>query len=707
MQENAFLIVFLYKEWIFPFIGFLYTYAMSHKITILVVVAGFLNLILPGVLSARDAPFTTAGSSNVCPGGAVIVPVSVANFTSIGAITLRLDYNPTQLIFGSFTNLNPSFAGAALNNVNVSDTLAKIMIVWASLNALTIPDSTKLLDINFTLLTGSPEINYNNTANGGGDCEYADENGMALNDLPSEMFYFNSTITNSGVAAADSVSGALSLCAGTSDVPYSVLPVENATGYIWTIPPGGSIVSGENSPSIVVNYSTMAVSGNISVAGTNTCGTGQSASLPVTIFPLPVPVIIGMDSVCVLSTGNIYSTDSAMTNYSWTISSGGIITSGEGTKSITADWNTSGPQYISVSYTDSSGCAATSPTGLNIMVKTFPDAAGVITGNSNVCSGDNEIPYSVPPIADASSYTWILPAGAVIASGSGTYNIMVNFSSSAESGNIMVIGNNSCGNGSPSPDFPVIVTQIPVAAGSITGPGIVCTVANNVIFSVPAIANAAIYDWNIPPGAVITAGATTNQIVMSFGTEPGTGVITVKGTNFCGSGPISPDFFITMIDSQTAPVATAEGPLLTSSIPTGNQWYYEGTGLIPDATGQTYLATTTGWYWTVVMGEGCPILESNHVYVLFAGQEELNNNNCSVYPVPGDGKFNISITSPSKRRYTIQVYNQTGMKLFERHDIIVMGTIEQQIDIRPVACGIYSVVFLDGNSAVVRKMLVR
>jgi hypothetical protein len=162
-----------------------------------------------------------------------------------------------------------------------------------------------------------------------------------------------------------------------------------------------------------------------------------------------------------------------------------------------------------------------------------------------------------------------------------------------------------------------------------------------------------------------------------------------------------------MIASQGAPVVTAAGALLTSSTVTGNQWYYEGTGLISGATGQTYTATITGWYWTVVMGVGCPSLESNHVYVLFTGTDELQNDHFKVYPVPCDGMFAVSITSASPESYDIVVYNLMGIKIFERSDIAVNGMSEQEIDLRPVAKGIYSVVILGSDRTVVRKVIVR
>ncbi|MEI7661424.1 MAG: T9SS type A sorting domain-containing protein [Bacteroidota bacterium] len=248
---------------------------------------------------------------------------------------------------------------------------------------------------------------------------------------------------------------------------------------------------------------------------------------------------------------------------------------------------------------------------------------------------------------------------------------------------------------------------MPAAAGAITGADLVCAGTNNVSYSVGAIANAVTYAWTIPAGASITSGANTNQIVVSFSPVPGLGVFTVKGANICGNGQVSPDFNVTMVASQGAPVVTASGSLLTSSTATGNQWYYEGTGAIPGATSQTYTATITGWYWTVVMGVGCPTLESNHVYVLFDGQEELYKLNFNVYPVPNDGRFNAVMKSANVDRISILVIDMTGAKIFGRDDIPVNGQVEQEIDIRPAKAGLYSVVFLGKDHSVVRKVLVK
>jgi len=78
----------------------------------------------------------------------------------------------------------------------------------------------------------------------------------------------------------------------------------------------------------------------------------------------------------------------------------------------------------------------------------FPAAAGTISGAATVCQGQNSVTYTVPTIADATSYVWTLPTGAT--GSSSTNSITVNYGLSAVSGNITVKGQNTCGFGTAS-----------------------------------------------------------------------------------------------------------------------------------------------------------------------------------------------------------------------------------------------------------------
>ncbi|HNS12828.1 MAG TPA: PKD domain-containing protein [Bacteroidia bacterium] len=94
-----------------------------------------------------------------------------------------------------------------------------------------------------------------------------------------------------------------------------------------------------------------------------------------------------------------------------------------------------------------------------------------ISGTANVCQGQSGVSYSIPVVIGASGYNWTLPGGAVIASGSNTNSITVDFSNVAVSGNISVTPFNSCGNFISSNLFSVTVDPLPVISSLNPGSG--------------------------------------------------------------------------------------------------------------------------------------------------------------------------------------------------------------------------------------------
>jgi PKD-like domain/Secretion system C-terminal sorting domain len=481
------------------------------------------------------------------------------------------------------------------------------------------------------------------------------------------------------------------------------------TNYTWMVSAGGLVTAGGTATSNTVTItwnSAGAQTVSVNYANANGCVASTPTAFSVTVNPTPVPTIGSNNTPCVGSTGNLYYTEGAMTNYLWTVPAGGTIVSGQGTSYINVTWTGVGAQWVSVIYTNASLCTAMTPTIYNLFVNPMPNAAGAVTGTATLCAGTNGVAYSCAEILNATSYTWTLPAGAVIATGAGTRNVTVNFGATAVSGNITVAGTNSCGNGTPSPAFAVTVNPLPAPAGTISGPASVCAGATGIAYSVPAISGAVSYVWTVPAGATITSGGTTKNIVVSFGQAAGTGTITVLGVNTCGNGTVSANFNVSINAIPAAPVITVLGNVLTSSAPAGNQWYYEGTA-IAGATGQAYTVVShTGYYWCMVTTSGCASPISNKVWVVVTGQQEQQNSDFNIFPVPNDGRFTVSITSPSEETFTIAVYNQLGAKIYELGDVVVIGAFERQIDLRPVAPGIYTVVFFNNEHKVVKKVIV-
>jgi len=105
-----------------------------------------------------------------------------------------------------------------------------------------------------------------------------------------------------------------------------------------------------------------------------------------------------------------------------------------------------------------SGMSAVTFLLYRVVVNHVPGCSDAISGMSTVCQGQNSVIYTVPPIPNATSYSWTLPSG--VTGTSNTNTITVDFGLSAVSGNIVVSGVNNYGPGGTS-TFAVTVNPIP------------------------------------------------------------------------------------------------------------------------------------------------------------------------------------------------------------------------------------------------------
>jgi gliding motility-associated-like protein/uncharacterized repeat protein (TIGR01451 family) len=173
------------------------------------------------------------------------------------------------------------------------------------------------------------------------------------------------------------------VCAGTS-VTYTATPTNGGTTPVYQWKVNGTNV-GTNNPV----YSYIPSNGDLVIVvltSSVTCSAGSPAVsniVSTTVNPLTIPTVTGSTTACKNSVGNAYSTQAGMTNYVWTISAGGAITSGAGTNSILVTWNSTGNQSVNVIYTNLSDCISTL-TNFAVVVDVCPADLSVVKTASNM-----------------------------------------------------------------------------------------------------------------------------------------------------------------------------------------------------------------------------------------------------------------------------------------------------------------------------------
>ena len=167
--------------------------------------------------------------------------------------------------------------------------------------------------------------------------------------------------------------------------------------------------------------------------------------------------------------------------------------------------------------------------------------AGAISGPAVQCLpvATGSATFSIAPVADATTYTWSVPAGMVIVTGQGTTSIFVSWSPAAISagviGNLSVVPSNLCGAGVASSVLVDINYTKPVMPNSISGPVKVCP-GDVVTYSTSLVARSTSFVWTLPTGMSIVGGAGTNVISVSVSGAYTGGVISVSAANSCGVG---------------------------------------------------------------------------------------------------------------------------------------------------------------------------
>jgi len=506
--------------------------------------------------------------------------------TTDETVTLTWLTDGTKDVSINYTNANNCSAGAATVNSTVVNALPVPTFTTAPPAEVCLGTSvtytTEASQTNYVWnIPGTPGTDYNITAGG----ISATDNSVTLiwltegtkdvsvnytneNNCTSATATINSTVVNALPEPTFTSSPPAEVCVGT---PVTYTTQSGQSNYLWTVPgiagtdytiTAGGI--GTSSNTVTLRWLTAGTK-NVSINYTNsdncTAATAVVNSTIVNALPIPTFTTVPPTEVCV-GTSVSYTTESGQSNYVWTvpgvagtdynISSGGIGTSDD---SVTLTWLTAGTKNVSVNYTNSNNCSATSAVVNTTFVNALPAPTFTVEPTSDVCIGTT-VTYTTQPGQD--NYAWSVPGVAgtdyTITSGgigpfdnsvtltwlsAGNKDVSVNYSNSNNCSAATAASNSIDVYALPVPTF----TESPTSDLCIGTPVTYTTEAGqtNYIWNVPGTAGT---DYSITAGGI---GTGDNSVTLVWLTE-GTKDVSVNYSNANGCTAVSAVSSSTMIN---------------------------------------------------------------------------------------------------------------------------------------------------------------
>lgn len=159
---------------------------------------------------------------------------------------------------------------------------------------------------------------------------------------------------------------------------------------------------------------------------------------------------------------------------------------------------------------------------------------------------------------------------------------------------------------------------------------------DTLLLSGPVMTNG-VYTWTGPAGQSLTGqNASVPSVFLPYS---GDWILNIT-YNGCQLGIDTITVLIHPL--PLAPVISWNGTVLSSSEPTGNQWYFNG-GFLPGGNTQTYTPTQSGAYHVLFTdSNGCSVSSAAYLAYMTSMEENAAENVWRVYPNPAKDQISIS-----------------------------------------------------------------
>lgn len=526
------------------------------------------------------------------------------------------------------------------------------------------------------------------------------------------------------------ITGSASVCNGSNSVTYSIGPVATATSYTWSVPAGATIVSGQGTTSITVNFGS--TSGNISVYASNLCD-GPVQTLAVTVNPLPTIGSTATPGNTVCQGSNVTFNGTGGSTYAW---SGGVNDGVPFTAMTSGTYTVTG--------TDANGCSNTATA--NLTVNPLPT---VNLGQDVTQCGGN---VTLDAQNAGASYLWSTTATTqtINVSNSGTYYVGVMNANGCVNGDTILVTINAlpvvdlgadysacdmttldAGNpgstylwNTTSPQQQIAVStsgQYYVDVTDTNG----CTSSDTINVTINASPNVAANASALSScedGGPITLSATPVG-----GTWSGPGVTGNTFDPTVGGGAYMPTYSITdangcsgsawvnitvyslpvlQASSSASNVCMDDANVMLLGTPSGGSWSgssVTGNQFDPSIGSGTYTMT-----YSYTDSHGCSNTQTTNITVnaCTGVAEQSANNGINVYPNPNSGSFAISFAAETGD-VTIEVIDMSGRVVYAAMENNVAAGAVKQVSLENANAGMYLLRVISANGQAMSKISVQ
>jgi len=239
----------------------------------------------------------------------------------------------------------------------------------------------------------------------------------------------------------------------------------------------------------------------------------------------------------------------------------------------------------------------------------------------------------------------------------------------------------------------------PLSVYTTAVPGTICQGASSQLY-VFATGGWGTYTYDWAPASALSDPSIFNPVATPSG-------YTLFSVNITSGTYSMTDYVEVFVEPAPAtPVVSVSGDHLVSTGASSYQWY-DGNGIIPGATEQTYYPSHTNFYY-VVTGDasGCTSEPSNEVYFGFTGTSAEASAGILVSPNPFTSQLKINYVSDGSSKVKVALYNALGSEVAViSNSTMHSGTNTLYWDGSNLPAGIYTCKVFEGSKTTVTKVI--